>query len=191
LYTSFLFLQSTRTYSEEELVSALQQRNESALSYLYDQYSGALNAVIINLIKDDVLSEDILQETFLKIWNNILTYDSSKGRLFTWMRTIANNLTLDKIRGKEFKKQAKIKGDETIAITIRDEDNNINNLINTNDLKNRINNLEPRQRLILNMSYFEGYTQEQIAAELDMPVGTVKTKIRAAIIALRKTFQLN
>ncbi len=184
-------LTATKTYTEEELVKSLQQRDEAGLSYLYDNYSGALNAVIINIVRDPVLSEDLLQEAFLKIWNSIPNYDATKGRLFTWMRTIAHNLSLDKIRGKDFKKQARITTDETAILSMKDENNNINQKINSNDLKTRINNLDPRQRLILNMSYFEGYTQEQIATELEMPVGTVKTRIRSAIISLRKTFDIN
>jgi len=158
-------LQSTKTYSEQELLLSLRNGDQSALSYLYDYYGGALNNVILNMIKDEGLCEDILQETFLKIWNNIKLYDENKGRLFTWMRTIACNLAMDK--------------------------SNVDSFIAKSDMQNRMSKLESQQRLIINLSYFEGYTQEQIAAALSMPLGTVKTKIRTAIISLRKTFNIN
>jgi RNA polymerase sigma-70 factor (ECF subfamily) len=180
---------NSKIYSEEELVFALKQKDEFALSYLYDNYSGALNNVILNIIKDEVQAEDILQEAFLKIWNNVIDYDASKGRLFTWMRTIVNNLTLDKIRGKDFKKQALIKGDETLAAYF--QDTSINTTQNNSDLQQRIDKLDPKLRVILNMNYFEGYTQEQIATALHIPLGTIKTRIRSAILELRKTFEIN
>ena len=184
-------LQSTKTYSEQELLLSLRNGDQSALSYLYDYYGGALNNVILNMIKDEGLCEDILQETFLKIWNNIKLYDENKGRLFTWMRTIACNLAMDKLRSKDYKKRKLISGDETMASLKDDEHTNVDSFIAKSDMQNRMSKLESKQRLIINLSYFEGYTQEQIAAALSMPLGTVKTKIRTAIISLRKTFNIN
>ncbi|HUM96579.1 MAG TPA: sigma-70 family RNA polymerase sigma factor [Chitinophagaceae bacterium] len=184
-------LQSTKTYSEQELLLSLRNGDQSALSYLYDYYGGALNNVILNMIKDEGLCEDILQETFLKIWNNIKLYDENKGRLFTWMRTIACNLAMDKLRSKDYKKRKLISGDETMASLKDDEQTNVDSFIAKSDMQNRMSKLESQQRLIINLSYFEGYTQEQIAAALSMPLGTVKTKIRTAIISLRKTFNIN
>ncbi len=184
-------LQSTKTYSEQELLLSLRNGDQSALSYLYDYYGGALNNVILNMIKDEGLCEDILQETFLKIWNNIKLYDENKGRLFTWMRTIACNLAMDKLRSKDYKKRKLISGDETMASLKDDEHTNVDSFIAKSDMQNRMSKLESQQRLIINLSYFEGYTQEQIAAALSMPLGTVKTKIRTAIISLRKTFNIN
>ena len=184
-------LQSTKTYSEQELLLSLRNGDQSALSYLYDYYGGALNNVILNMIKDEGLCEDILQETFLKIWNNIKLYDENKGRLFTWMRTIACNLAMDKLRSKDYKKRKLISGDETMASLKDDEHTNVDSFIAKSDMQNRMSKLESQQRLIINLSYFEGYAQEQIAAALSMPLGTVKTKIRTAIISLRKTFNIN
>ncbi|HET7118740.1 MAG TPA: sigma factor, partial [Hanamia sp.] len=73
----------TIKYNEEDLVLLLKSGDESAFSYLYDHYSGALNGIIFKIINDTTLSEDILQEAFVKIWNNFSSYDPSKGRLFT------------------------------------------------------------------------------------------------------------
>lgn len=98
-------------YSEEELIQLLKTGDESAFSYLYDHYSGALFGVIFKIIGDQPLAEDILQEAFVKIWNNFSSYDSSKGRLFTWMLNITRNLTIDTLRSKSYKKQSKNPGE--------------------------------------------------------------------------------
>ena len=174
-----------KTYSEQELVLSLKQRDETAFSYLYDNYAAALNGVIYGMVNDFATSEDILQEAFLKIWNNIDSYDETKGKLFTWMRRITNNLTLDTIKSKLHRQQSKVVDNE-LAVTHVQGANNINERLNSLDLQKKLDTLDPRQRVIIDMSYFQGYTQEEIAKELDMPVGTVKTRIRTAIIELRK-----
>jgi RNA polymerase sigma factor (sigma-70 family) len=172
-------------YSEQELVLSLKQRDESAFSYLYDNYSAALNGVIYGMVNDFATAEDILQEAFLKIWNNIDSYDETKGKLYTWMRRITNNLTIDTLKSKLHKQQSKVVDNELAVVNLQ-SNNNITARINTMDLQKKLDTLDPKQRVIIDMSYFQGYTQEEIAKELDMPVGTVKTRIRTAIIELRK-----
>jgi RNA polymerase sigma factor (sigma-70 family) len=179
-------LQTIPKYTEYELVQSLQNREESAFSYLYDNYAAALNGIIHAMVNDFALSEDILQETFLKIWRNIANYDDSKGKLFTWMRTIAHNLTLDTIKSKQYKQQTKVTSDEFAVTNIQDTNIGVQGKLDSADLKTKIGRLEHKQRIILDMSYFQGYTQEEIAKALEMPVGTVKTKLRTAIIELRK-----
>jgi RNA polymerase sigma factor (sigma-70 family) len=176
---------SKRTYTEDELVSSLQKRDETAFSYLYDNYAAALNGVVYGMVNDFAQAEDILQEAFLKIWNNIDSYDATKGKLYTWMRRITNNLTLDILKSKQHRQQGLVVENE-LAVTNVQGDNNITERLNALDLQSRLNTLDKKQRIIIDMSYFQGYTQEEIAKELDMPVGTVKTRIRSAIIELRK-----
>jgi RNA polymerase sigma factor (sigma-70 family) len=89
--------------SEEELVGALKNQETVAIKALYDMYSGALLGVISRIVLQSEVAEDILQETFVKIWNSSGSYDPSKGRLFTWMMNIAQNLSIDKLRSKDFK----------------------------------------------------------------------------------------
>lgn len=174
-----------RKYSEEELILSLQQRDQQAFSYLYDNYAPALNGVIYRMVEEKELAEDILQEAFIKIWDNFSQYDSSKGRLFTWMINLTRNLTIDTLRSKNYKKQQKISTDE----------NSVSNLSNnysgaerfdTIGLRKNLENLKPEQKTIINLAYFSGYTQEEIAKEIGIPLGTVKTRMRTAIIELRK-----
>lgn len=176
-----------QTYTEQDLVLSLKQRDEAAFAYLYENYAAALNGVIFGMVNDFNTTEDILQEAFLKIWNNIDSYDETKGKLYTWMRRITNNLTIDILKSKNYKQQSKVVENE-LAVSNFAGNNNISERLNTLDLQKKLSTLDKKQRQILDMSYFQGYTQEEIARELDMPVGTVKTKIRTAIIELRKIF---
>ncbi len=187
LDTKFIVHISRQLYTEQELIHSLKQKDEAAFSYLYDNYSAALNGVIYPMINDFALSEDILQEAFIKIWNNIDSYDVTKGKLYTWMRRITHNLTLDTLKSNQHKYQSKVVSDERVVANVS-VNNNVFTKLDSQDFKRKLETLDKKQRLIIDMSYFQGYTQEEIANELEMPVGTVKTKIRSAIIELRKIF---
>lgn len=178
----------TQTYSEEELVVRLKNQDQAAFSYLYDNYAGALNGVIHRMIEDTQLAEDILQEAFLKIWNNFKQYDNSKGRLFTWMVNITRNLTIDTLRSKGYKKQQKIFQDENSVSGVRDSAAG-SDRFDTMGLRKQVANLKPDQKIIIDLAYFGGYTQEEISKEMGIPLGTVKTRMRSAIIELRKMLQ--
>ena len=113
-------MQQSTKYTEEELVFLLKKQDQQAFSYLYDNYAAALNGVIFRMVEDKNLAEDILQEAFVKIWNNFASYDTSKGRLFTWMLNLTKNLTIDTLRSKGYKKQSKISKDENSVSNVSD-----------------------------------------------------------------------
>jgi RNA polymerase sigma factor (sigma-70 family) len=181
-------LQSTVKYSEEDLIALLQRRDQNAFAYLYDNYSAALNGVIARMVDDTQLAEDILQETFVKIWNNFGQYDATKGRLFTWMINITRNLTIDTLRSKGYKKQQKISQDENFVSSTQDK-NYSTSKFDTIGIRKQVQNLKPDQKIIIDLAYFGGYTQEEISTEMKIPLGTVKTRMRTAIIELRKLLQ--
>jgi RNA polymerase sigma factor (sigma-70 family) len=172
---------------EKRLVNSLKLRDQQALSTLYVMYSSSLKGIIIRIVIHEETAEDLLQETFFKIWNSIDKYDSSKGRLFTWMSRLAKNLAIDQLRRKSHINSAK---HIDIAEKIQDIDNNLNYKINTEviGIRSLTTKMSPLQRLLLNMVYFEGYTHNEIAEELELPLGTVKSKIRFALLELRKMF---
>jgi RNA polymerase sigma factor (sigma-70 family) len=168
------------TYEEYELVSALRKKDDQAFSYLYDHYSGALYGVIKQIVIDADLSNDVLQETFVNIWRRIETYDEGKGRLFTWMLNIARNAAIDKLRSKGYQQSQReipLDGD-VIQPTVRPG-------VDDFGLKRLITKLKDEQRLLIDLSYFQGYTHEQIAKALHIPLGTVKTRIRSALTQLK------
>ena len=174
-----------KKYSEEELILLLKTGDQSAFSYLYDNYAGALNTVICKLISDQHLAEDILQEAFVKIWNNFSSYDATKGRLFTWMLNITRNLTIDTIRSKGYKSQAKIQNSD-IAVTTVNNNSNENDKFDALGLREQTMQLKEEQKKVIDLAYFEGFTQEEISKTLGIPLGTVKTRIRSGISVLKK-----
>jgi RNA polymerase sigma factor (sigma-70 family) len=169
------------TYEEYELVAALRQRENQAFSYLYDHYSGALYGIINQIVGDTELSNDVLQETYVNIWRRIDTYDAGRGRLFTWMLNIARNAAIDKTRSKGFQqsqRQISLADGEMVPAIVRPGVDDLG-------LKKVILKLKDEQRLLIDLSYFQGFTHEQIARALDIPLGTVKTRIRSALTQLR------
>lgn len=181
-------MQSNIKYSEEELVASLKEQDQTAFSYLYDNYAAALNGIIMRMVDDNQLAEDILQEAFLKIWNNFRQYDNSKGRLFTWMINITRNLTIDTLRSKGYKKQKKISQDEN-SVANYSNGNFSSDKFDTIGLRKQLQNLKPDQKVIIDLAYFNGYTQEEISKEMGIPLGTVKTRMRTGILEMRKLLQ--
>lgn len=175
------------SYNETELVAALVAGNTKALEKLYKSYSAALLGIITKTVKQEDAAEDILQETFLKIWNSIGQYDSSRGRLFTWMARLAKNKAIDHLRSR--REINHLKNDDLAEFTIE-----VNQLYQIQynpefiGLKQLLMALTPEQTKILDLIYFQGYTQVEVAEMLHIPVGTIKTRIRAAIKTMRSFF---
>ena len=173
--------------TEEDLVRALKDREKIAIQALYDMYSGALLGVIFRIVQHSEIAEDLLQDTFIKIWHSADSYDSSKGRLFTWMINIARNLSIDKLRSKDFRNANKNQDIEN-NVDFIDQQKKITFNADTMGLKDMVTALKPEFNSVLDMVYFKGYTHVEAAEELNLPLGTVKTRIRMAIMELRKHF---
>jgi RNA polymerase sigma factor (sigma-70 family) len=166
----------------------LQQRNDQSFSYLYDNYSGALFGIINGIIPDEETVRDVLQEVFVNIWKKIELYDPSKGRLFTWLMNVARNAAIDKLRSRSYQdslKNRSIPDNADIAIpaaVVQQQGDDIG-------LKRILRKLKEEHRVLIDLSYFQGYTHEEIAKVLDIPLGTVKTRIRSALMQLRTMMQ--
>ena len=166
---------------------ALRNREKIAVEALYDMYSSSLFGVISRIVIDTATAEDVLQDTFVKIWNSFSSYSADKGRLFTWMVNIARNLSIDKIRSKDFKNQNKNQELEN-NVTFIDEQRNTVYKPELLGIKDLVETLKPEQKSILDLVYFKGYTHVEAADELGVPLGTIKTRLRMAIVQLRKHF---
>lgn len=173
--------------SEVELVQAIRTKQKIGSEALYDMYSASLFGVIVRIVQDNDLAEDLLQDTFVKIWNSFDMYDETKGRLFTWMVNLARNLSVDKIRSKDFKNNSKNQDIENSVVSI---DKQQNSMINPDvvGVRDMVDSLKPDSKAVLNLIYFKGFTHVEAAEELGIPLGTVKTRVRLAIINLRKLF---
>ena len=174
-------------YSEQELVVLLNEQSNGAFNYLYEHYSGALYTIINQIIPDKDTASDVMQEVFINIWKKIKSYDSSKGRLFTWMLNIARNAAIDKLRSKGYRDNMKNQ-------TIMEGENDglamsSNPAVNDVGLKKLLTKLSEDYRRLIDLSYFQGFTHEEIAKMLGIPLGTVKTRIRTALSQLRTLIQ--
>jgi len=169
-------------YSEQELVALLKEQNNDAFNYLYDHYSGALFTIINQIVPDKDTASDVLQEVFVNVWRKIGTYDETKGRLFTWMLNIARNAAIDKVRSKGYRDNQRT---QSIAERESGMAMSSNPVVNDVGLKKVLTTLNEEYRKLIDLSYFQGFTHEEIAKMLGIPLGTVKTRIRTAISQLR------
>jgi RNA polymerase sigma factor (sigma-70 family) len=175
-------------YTEEELVSLLKNKDVSAFNALYDNYSAALYGVITRIIPAEEIAQDVLQNVFIKIWKSFESYDQGKGRLFTWMLNIARNSAIDYSRSKQFKIDTKIQDIDNSVYEINQRTSTKMN-VDTIGVKEEVTKLKDDYKILIDMIYFGGYTQEETAKELNIPIGTVKTRVRAAIKQLRETLK--
>jgi RNA polymerase sigma-70 factor (ECF subfamily) len=152
---------------------------------LYDNYSPALYGVVYNILHNEEASNDALQEVFVKIWNNFDSYDPERSRLYTWMMNIARNHAIDKLRSKAMKGDKELKNDKEF---IRNVSGSLSQFTDGIGLNKLVNELEKEQKDIIDLLYFKGFTQTEAAEELNIPLGTVKSRVRLAMNKLRKHF---
>jgi RNA polymerase sigma factor (sigma-70 family) len=173
--------------TERNLVYSIKSGDQKTMSTLYTMYSPALLGIISRIIKFDEIAEDVLQETFVKIWKSIDQYQESKGRLFTWMARLAKNTAIDHLRGRGYINSRK-NSDLDEFFVEADKSNQMVYNPETIGLRKLTMNLCAPQKAILDLIYFQGYSQSEVAEELNIPLGTVKTRLRMAITTLRKYF---
>ena len=178
----------TLTYTEQELVSLLRNRDNKAYAYLYDNYAAALYSIILQIVSDAELANDVMQEVFVNIWRRIEQYDAGKGRLFTWMMNIARNASIDTLRSRSYQNSRKNQSIQDNVDTLLAKDV-IQPGIDTIGLRKMLEKLKDEQRVLIELAYFKGYTHEEIAELEKIPLGTVKTRIRNALIQLRGLLQ--
>ncbi len=176
---------TTPTYSEPELIKMLKERDNHSFTYLYNNYSGALYTIILQIIPDQDLASDVLQEVFINIWRRIDSYDPTKGRLFTWMLNVARNASIDFLRSKSYQNSKKNQElPETLPLSVSGQSTHTN--VDGIGFKKVLLKLKVESRTLIDLAYYKGYTHEEIAQIEKIPLGTVKTRIRTALIQLRE-----
>ena len=170
---------------EKWLIEGLKSREPGAFDVIYDRYTPALYGVIKRIVVDDEIAEEVAHDALLKIWEKASTYDPEKGRLFTWMLNIARNLAIDKTRSRRFKEAQKTEP-QSDNVYIIDEKNQTEQHPEDIGVRELLEYLKEDQKLVIELLYFKGYTQSEIAGQFDIPLGTVKTRTRSALQKLRK-----
>lgn len=167
--------------TQASLIKCLQAKDHKAMANLYDSYAPALLGIIMRIVKTETIAKEVLQETCIKIWNKAYQYDETKGAFFTWISRIAKNTALNYIALKSEKKQTLVTELEEKHNHIKIQTPNIDVL----DIKGKVNELEEKYKMVIELLYFKGYTQQEISDELNIPLGTIKTRARQAIQKLR------
>ena len=175
-------MQEANPINTSKLVFLLRQKTRYGFAVLYDKYAASLYGVISRMVTDPSASEDVLQEVFVKVWNHIGQYDESKGAFYTWLVNIARNAAIDHLRTMQRKVQLKNQLD--LAGEYMDERPLYQQAENLG-LKTSVAKLEQKYRAVIDLLYFYGCTQEEAAKILNLPLGTVKTRARAALQVLR------
>ncbi|MBQ0735525.1 RNA polymerase sigma factor [Aquimarina celericrescens] len=165
-----------------KLIKQLQNKDSRALSAIYDRYSGALYGVILRICKNEEVAQDLLQETFLKIWQKSYQYDPKKGKFFTWSYRVAKNLTLNSLRNP-----TKLIQNEDLSVY---EDKEINEpKLDILQLNGSLKALDPHHQKALELVYFNGLTHREAHEEMNVPLGTFKSYVKQALKKLRETYQ--
>jgi RNA polymerase sigma factor (sigma-70 family) len=169
---------------QDLLISQLQAGNEQAFERLYNLYSESLYGIIHNIIREEKISEEVLQDVFLKIWNNASSYDPDKGRFFTWILNIARNASIDRLRSKDFKNRKSNLRSENFEDILVAQSNAVGK-IDAIGLQKYLNRIGPACKRLIDLLFFKGFTQKESAEELNIPLGTVKSRNRVCIDKLR------
>jgi len=173
-------------HPETDTIAALQHGDQSALATLYDQYGAALYGVVLRIVQSEELAEEVLQETFLKIWKNAASFDLAKGKFFTWALNIARHAAIDATRSSDFKNRRKT--DPFDFLVYCENHPAASTVTDAIGLREIVNKLGEKHRKVIDLAYFQGYTQTEIEEELNIPIGTVKTRLRLALRELRRIF---
>jgi RNA polymerase sigma-70 factor, ECF subfamily len=173
--------------AEEVLVTLLKDKDERGFSILYDNYSAALMGILYKIVRSEELAADLLQEVFVKIWKNVGSYEPGKGTLFTWMLNIARNTAIDKTRSQVFRQGQQNQSIEN-TVHLHEPVSHDHMSVQTDmiGLEKGIALLRPEYQQLIDLIYFQGFTQVEAAEELNIPLGTVKTRIKAAVVELRE-----
>lgn len=169
---------------EEHIVQLLAKEDKAAINLLYENYSDSLYGVILKITNNEELAQDALQESFVKIWKNAKKYDSKKAKLFTWLYRIARNTAIDKLRSfnNRFNKEVQIDKSDVYILPTSSLNQDVI------DLKEHVTKLEEKYQIVLNALFFEGMTQQEASDELNIPLGTIKSRLKIGLRDLRKLF---
>lgn len=168
------------TASDSELVERLADGDEAALAELYDRHAGMLTGLARRFLPGEPEADDLVHDVFLEAWRRAASFDPERGSVRSWLALMIRSRALDRIRKAERRLRA------PMPTTPRGEIPAPSRGIEARRLAKSLEDLSPEQRSIVEMTYFAGLTSREIAERLDVPVGTVKSRLRSALVALRR-----
>jgi len=171
---------------ESDLVARLQKRDPQALAELYDRYGRLAFSLILRVVRDAGIAEDLVQETFLRVWNRVQAFEAGKGSIGPWLLAVARNRAIDYLRSTGGRERNALDLEESVHPALAS--NIEQDLLNSDRIrrvKAAMDKLSPNQRQAIELAYFEGLSQSEMAERMGQPLGTVKTWVRTALRSLR------
>lgn len=177
-----------RMTNDGDLVRRLKAREPKAMADLYDRYGRIAYSVILRVVRNAAIAEDLAQETFMRVWNRMDSFDAERGALGTWILTVARNRAIDYLRSVDGRMQAGTVELERLERPgfFSNMDTGALSLDRIRRLKEAFERLSPHQRTVIELAYYEGLSQTEVADRLNQPLGTVKTWTRGALKVLRE-----
>ena len=172
------------TQLEKNIIQLLKEGDKKALTLLYDNYSDALFGIALKITNDEALAKDALQESFVKIWKNSKKYNPEKAKLFTWLYRITRNTAIDKLRSFNNRNNKEVQIDSSNVYNVPAISLNEDVI----DLKEHVAKLDQKYKIVLNALFFEGMTQQEASDELNIPLGTIKSRLKIALRELKKVY---
>jgi RNA polymerase sigma-70 factor, ECF subfamily len=184
-----LLLQVTlRSKQDRDLARRLQQRDARAMGPLYDRYGRLIYSLIYRIVRNPATAEDLVQETFLRVWNRAQSFDAEKGSLGAWILTVGRNRAIDHLRSAESRLEQR-----SLELDLLDQPILFSNFEDTaltvdraRQIKIAFERLTPHQKSVIEMAYYEGLSQTEMAEKLNQPLGTIKTWVRSALRSMRE-----
>ncbi len=173
------------TLLEKHIIELLQERNDKAISLLYEHYGDTLYGVALKVVRDEELAQDVLQESFVKIWRKSDSYDATKAKLFTWLFRITRNTAIDKLRSLNTKSDKEIQMDVSDVYNVGIDSIRPEFL----DVKENLDKIELKYQVVLDALFFQGMTQQEASDELDIPLGTIKSRLKIGLRELKKIYE--
>ena len=170
--------------NQELLILQFQQKDVKAYEKLYNMYCDSISGVVNTIVKNNDVAQEITQDVFIKAWNKSDTYSSKKGRFFTWILNIARNAAIDYTRSKKYK-QSKQNLNADFFVDILETSSSLDTSTDAIGLKDFVTKLGEKCKAVIELLYFKGFTQKEASEELDIPIGTIKTRNRNCIGDLR------
>ncbi|MBT8189308.1 MAG: sigma-70 family RNA polymerase sigma factor [Saprospiraceae bacterium] len=169
---------------DDHIISLMKQKDKQCIEMIYDKYAAALYGVVLRIVRNESLAQDVMQESFIKIWKNSGNYNQSKSKLYTWILTICRNTSIDKVRSLKIRREKEIqKGQSNV-------DNEGVNYIKPEllDVRKFVNKLDSKYVDVLEALFYKGLTQKEASEKLGVPLGTIKTRLKAGLRDLRKIY---
>lgn len=184
------WLAKSGSEEDSDLLMRIADRDEQAIEILYDRYSKVLYSILVAILKNTEEAQDLLQEIFIQIWQKAPSFDVSRGNVYSWMVALTRNRAIDRLRSKSFRERKQENYDYDIdlieascfptpldAVLVTERETLV---------RDAFGQISPDQQIVLHLAYFEGHSQSEIADLLQIPLGTVKTRTRQAMIKLHQ-----